>query len=104
MMLPVVPFRRPLAPPVQPPDGILNDSVYCLSIVKESSYFYLASDRFRKSQEWYIHRCIGFLFTKEKQMADFLGTAWWSVLMFVAGALIGAPLWKWVSTKLPWNK
>lgn len=37
-------------------------------------------------------------------MSEFLGTTWWSILMFVAGALIGAPLWKWVSTKLPWNK
>lgn len=37
-------------------------------------------------------------------MDDFLGTIWWSVLMFVAGALIGTPLWKWVSTKLPWGK
>lgn len=37
-------------------------------------------------------------------MADFLGTIWWSVLMFVAGALIGAPLWGWVKTKFPWNK
>jgi hypothetical protein len=37
-------------------------------------------------------------------MSEFLGTAWWSVLMFVAGALIGAPLWKWVAAKMPWNK
>ena len=25
-------------------------------------------------------------------MSDFLGTAWWSILCFVAGGLIGAPL------------
>jgi hypothetical protein len=37
-------------------------------------------------------------------MADFLGTTWWSVLMFVAGALIGTPLWGWIKTKFPWNK
>jgi hypothetical protein len=28
---------------------------------------------------------------------------WWSVICFVAGALIGVPLWGWVRTKLPWN-
>lgn len=37
-------------------------------------------------------------------MADILGTTWWSILMFVAGAAIGTPLWNWVSKKLPWNK
>lgn len=37
-------------------------------------------------------------------MDHILGTAWWSVLMFVAGALIGPMLWKWVSTKMPWTK
>lgn len=24
-------------------------------------------------------------------------------VVFVAGALIGAPLWSWVKTKMPWN-
>ena len=33
-----------------------------------------------------------------------LGTVWWSVLVFVAGALVGAPLWNWIKSKLPWNK
>jgi hypothetical protein len=33
-----------------------------------------------------------------------LGTVFYSVVIFVAGALIGAPLWKWVDKKLPWNK
>jgi hypothetical protein len=33
-----------------------------------------------------------------------LGTIWFSVLVFVAGAVIGTPLWNWVSPKLPWNK
>jgi hypothetical protein len=37
-------------------------------------------------------------------MSDFLGTIWWSGLMFVAGAVIGTPLWKWASAKMPWNK
>jgi len=34
----------------------------------------------------------------------FLGTIWWSVLVFVAGAALGAPLWNFIKTKLPWNK
>lgn len=33
-----------------------------------------------------------------------LSVVWWSVLMFVAGALVGGPAWKWLSAKLPWNK
>ncbi len=33
-----------------------------------------------------------------------LGTVWWTVLVFIAGALIGAPLWNWIKTYLPWNK
>lgn len=37
-------------------------------------------------------------------MDHILGTVWWSVLMFIGGAFLGAPLWKWVSSKLPWNK
>jgi hypothetical protein len=44
------------------------------------------------------------IYKGEPKMADFLGTTWWSVLMFVAGALVGTPLWAWVSKKLPWNK
>lgn len=36
-------------------------------------------------------------------MDHILGTIWWSALMFIAGAVVGVPLWKWVSTKLPWN-
>jgi hypothetical protein len=27
-----------------------------------------------------------------------------SVIVFVAGALIGKPLWEWVRTHFPWNK
>ena len=37
-------------------------------------------------------------------MEHVLGTAWWSVLMFAAGAVIGPPLWRWVNNFLPWNK
>jgi hypothetical protein len=33
-----------------------------------------------------------------------LGTVFFTVVVFVAGALVGAPLWKWVSGFLPWNK
>lgn len=34
----------------------------------------------------------------------FLGTVWWSVLMFIAGTVVGAPLWNWAKSYLPWNK
>ena len=40
----------------------------------------------------------------EFRMDNILGTIWWSVIMFIAGAFLGASLWKWVSPKLPWNK
>lgn len=33
-----------------------------------------------------------------------LGTVFYSITVFVAGALIGNPLWTWVNAKLPWNK
>ena len=33
-------------------------------------------------------------------MSDFLGTTWWSILCFVAGALIGAPLYKMMRNKM----
>ena len=33
-------------------------------------------------------------------MSDFLGTAWWSILCFVAGGLIGAPLFKMLREKM----
>jgi hypothetical protein len=33
-----------------------------------------------------------------------LGTVFYSVVVFVAGALIGTQLWNWVNGKLPWNK
>jgi hypothetical protein len=37
-------------------------------------------------------------------MEDFLGTVWWSVVCFVGGALLGAPLWAWAKSHMPWNK
>jgi hypothetical protein len=33
-----------------------------------------------------------------------LGTFFYTVVVFIAGAVIGVPMWKWVSPKLPWNK
>jgi len=32
-----------------------------------------------------------------------LGAIFYTVVIFVAGALIGAPLWTWVKTKMPWG-
>lgn len=40
----------------------------------------------------------------ELLLSSTLGTIFYSIVIFVAGALIGAPLWSWVSKKLPWNK
>ena len=37
-------------------------------------------------------------------MDAFLGTMWWTVLVFVAGALVGVPAWNWVRKFFPWNK
>ena len=37
-------------------------------------------------------------------LSSTLGTIFYTITVFVAGALIGAPLWNWVSAKLPWNK
>jgi hypothetical protein len=33
-----------------------------------------------------------------------LGTVFYSIVVFVAGSLIGAQLWNWINKKLPWNK
>lgn len=33
-----------------------------------------------------------------------LGTIWWSVLMFIAGTVVGVPLWTWAKSRFPWNK
>ena len=42
--------------------------------------------------------------TNMEAVMDFLGNTGWLIVSFVAGAFIGAPLWNWVKTKLPWNK
>ncbi len=34
----------------------------------------------------------------------FLGTIWFTALVFIAGAFIGAPMWNWVKEKFPWNQ
>ena len=36
-------------------------------------------------------------------ISGFFGTTFGLVVVFVAGALIGLPLWSWVSKKFPWN-
>jgi len=36
--------------------------------------------------------------------SSILGTIFYSVVIFIVGALIGTPLWNWVKTKLPWSK
>ena len=33
-----------------------------------------------------------------------LGTIFYSVVVFIAGAFIGAPMWNWLKEKLPWNQ
>ena len=35
---------------------------------------------------------------------DVLGTTFFTILVFAAGALIGTPLWNWTKKFLPWNK
>jgi len=36
---------------------------------------------------------------------DALGTTFYTIVVFAAGALIGPPLWRWVGGfLLPWNK
>jgi len=37
-------------------------------------------------------------------ISETLGTVWWSIICFGAGALIGVPLFNWLKTKMPWNK
>ena len=34
----------------------------------------------------------------------FFGTVFGLVVVFIAGAFIGAPLWNWTKQFLPWNK
>jgi len=33
-----------------------------------------------------------------------LGTIFYTICIFVAGAVIGQSIWKWVQKFLPWNK
>lgn len=33
-----------------------------------------------------------------------LGTGFFAAVVFVAGALIGPPMWKWLNAKMPWSK
>jgi len=33
-----------------------------------------------------------------------VGTVCYSVLLFIAGAVFGQPVWNLISSKLPWNK
>jgi hypothetical protein len=41
---------------------------------------------------------------KMEFLSSTLGTAFYTVVVFIAGALLGTPLWNWVTKKLPWNK
>jgi len=36
-------------------------------------------------------------------LSSALGTVFYSIVVFVAGALIGTPLWNWLKTKMPWS-
>ena len=36
-------------------------------------------------------------------ISELLGATWWSILCFIGGALIGAPLFSWLKSKAPWN-
>ena len=33
-----------------------------------------------------------------------VGTLCYTAVVFVAGALIGNPMWVWIKTKMPWGK
>jgi len=33
-----------------------------------------------------------------------VGTVCYTAVVFIAGALIGAPMWSWMKTKMPWSK
>lgn len=40
----------------------------------------------------------------ESMLSSTLGYTFYTVAVFVAGALVGNPLWNWASKKFPWNK
>jgi len=33
-----------------------------------------------------------------------LGTVFYTIVVFVAGALVGVPVWNWLRSKFPWNR
>lgn len=37
-------------------------------------------------------------------LSSAVGTVFYTIVVFIAGALLGVPLWNWASKKLPWNK
>jgi hypothetical protein len=37
-------------------------------------------------------------------LSEILGTTFYTIVVFIAGALIGTPLWNWAKKFLPWNK
>ena len=37
-------------------------------------------------------------------MSSWLGTAFYSICLFGAGAWIGRPMFAWLRTMMPWNK
>ena len=39
----------------------------------------------------------------ESIVSSGLGTVFFTVVVFVAGALIGAPMWNWIAKKMPWS-
>jgi hypothetical protein len=42
--------------------------------------------------------------TNMEAVQNFLGSTGWIIVAFIAGTLVGAPLWNWAKTKMPWNK
>lgn len=40
----------------------------------------------------------------EASASSVLGTIFYTICIFVAGAVIGQGMWKWVQKFLPWNK
>jgi len=45
-----------------------------------------------------------YLMLAENSTSSVLGTVFYTICIFVAGAVIGQGLWKWVQKFLPWNK
>ena len=36
--------------------------------------------------------------------SSILGTVFYSIVLFIAGTVVGRPLWTWATKSLPWNK